>query len=116
MIVVLHDIPQQCGRGVYIVDHDIDAAVVEKVSESRATSRDDIGQAAAGGGGYLAKPGSIQITKQLRALCPSCAPVLPIDAGINVAVGDEDISQAIVVEVNPVPQARNGMAGSARPD
>jgi len=99
VVVILDDVAEQCGCGINIVYHNVDMAIIEEISESRAAGRDYASQTAAGRRRHFGKLCSIQVSKQLGALCPSCTPVLPIDARIDVAVRHEDVEEPVVVKV-----------------
>ena len=110
------DIAKKRGSAIDIIQYNVDAAVVEQVAESRATRRENIGQPAAGRGRNFAEFHSVEISKQLRPLCPGRAPVLLIHARVDVPIRDEDVGQPVIVEIrNPVPHARKGIVGSAKP-
>src|SRR5882762_9200486 len=118
VVVVLNDVPEQCGCGIDIVRHNVDMAVIEKISESRAASGNDVSQAAAGSGRHFGKLYSIQISKQLRALCPGCAPVLPIDTRIDVAVRYNNVEEPVIVKIKKPRSPRkkgNGGVSQAGP-
>src|ERR1700674_3701875 len=99
MVGVLDHVSKQGGRRVHVVEDNIDVAVVEKVSESRAASRDDHGEAAAGGGRNFLEFCAVEIAEKLRALGPGGAPLGAVGDRIDVAIGDENIEETVIVEV-----------------
>src|SRR5580704_16977207 len=85
--------------------------VVEQVAEGCATRGNHNGQATSGGRRNFLKLSSIQIPQEQRALCPSGSPILFVHPGIYVAVGNENIEQAVFVVVQKTgspPEERDG--------
>src|SRR5882762_8207478 len=99
MIAIVHLVAQQCRRRVNVVDDHVDVAIVEEVAESRAAAGDHVCQAAASGRWHFNKFCAVNVSEELRTLSPSCSPVLEIHFGIDVAVDDKEILQAVVVKI-----------------
>src|SRR5260370_3575052 len=99
VVGVLDHVPKQGRRRVHIVEDNIDVAVVEEIAESGAASRNDGGEAAAGGGRNFLEFCAVKIAKKLRALVRRGAQFCAVGHGVDVAVGDEDVEKAIVVKV-----------------
>src|ERR1700680_3346072 len=74
-------------------------AVVEKIAENGTARRDDDCEAAAGSWRDFLEFGTVQISEELGALRPSCAPIRLVRDRIDVAVGNENIKEAVIVEV-----------------
>jgi len=118
MIIVLHHVAKQHGRGVYSVQDNIDMAVIEEVSKRRAARRNHHTQTAARCRWNFFELRCVEIAEQLRPLCPGCAPVTLIHRRINVAIGKEDVQQAIIViveEPGSPAEKGNGWAAKSRP-
>ena len=113
MISVFHHIAQQSGRGVEVVNHYIDVAVVKQVSESRSPGWNHSSQPAARSRRDFLELHPIEVAEQLRSLRPSGSPVLFVDDRKNMAISDKQIKQAIIVK--PVPHPRNGIVDSTSP-
>src|ERR1700728_2245719 len=73
--------------------------IVKQIAKGRAPRSNHSGQPAASCRRNFLKFVSIQISKQLRPLSVGGSPVLMIDAGINVAVCDENVEQSIIIKI-----------------
>src|SRR5207245_4783506 len=68
MISVLHDIAQQRGCGIEVVNHYIDVAIIEQVPESRSPGCNHSSQSAARSRRDFVELHAIQVTEQLWPL------------------------------------------------
>src|SRR5262249_43409173 len=82
-----------------VVQNNIDFSVVEEVSERRSARRDDRREPASGCRRNFFEPRSIEISKELRPLRPSRAPIQRISNWVNLAIRHKQIEQAVVVEI-----------------
>src|SRR6266566_681563 len=99
VVGVVDDVAKK-GRGrIHVVEDHIDVAVVEDVAEGSAARANDGGQTAAGSRRDFLEFGTVEIAKKLRPLRPRRAPVAFVGDGVNVAVGDEEVEKAVVVEI-----------------
>src|SRR5258706_6096537 len=99
VIAVFHHVTQQRRNGIHIIEDNIDVAIIEEVSERSASGGHDEGQAASGCRRHLLELSAIQIAEKLRAVGPGSAPITLINCRIYVAISDEYITEAIVVEI-----------------
>src|SRR5262249_3878885 len=99
VITVADDIAEECGGRIDVVEDDVNVAVVEDVAEGGATGGDDVSESRGRGGGDLLEFFAVEIAEKQRALRPSGAPVGFVSDGVDVAVGDEEVEKAIVVEI-----------------
>src|SRR5947207_15393223 len=99
MIAIFFHVAQQSRRGIDVVDDYINVAIIEQIAEGCASGGNYICQAAAGCGWDFLKSRAVKIAEQLRTLRPCGAPILPIDARVDMSVGDKDVEQTVVVEV-----------------
>ncbi len=81
------------------VDDDIEFAVVEEVSDGEASADVDICEAGAFDGWHQVEFFAVDVSKEQRTLGPGGAPACAVDAGVDVAVCDDDVLPAVVVEV-----------------
>ncbi len=99
VVVVLYDVAQEGGWRVHVINDDVNVAVVEEIAEGGAAGGNHGGKAAAGGGWDLAKLATVEVAEELGTLRPGGSPVEAVYADVDVAVGDEGVEQAVVVEV-----------------
>src|SRR6516225_10356308 len=99
MVRILHNIAQKRRSRVHYIHYNVDVAIVKQVSESRATRGDYHGQATTSRRGNFFELSAVQISKEQRSLRPCRAPVLLINAWVNMPIRNEDIEQTIVVVV-----------------
>src|SRR5205085_9392703 len=103
-------VAKEGGKRIKVVEDYVDVAVVEKIPEGGASGADDGCQTTAGGGGNLGKLFAVEIAVEKRALRVGRAPVGVICNRVDMSVGDEEIEQAVVVEVQeagPPTEKRN---------
>lgn len=67
VVVIWTHVAKQHRNVIYIVDDDVDLAVVEQISEGGATGRSDDRQASAFDRGYHLELSILQVVKQQRA-------------------------------------------------
>ncbi len=91
---------RSCGRRVDAVDDDVHGAVVVVVTEGAAAGGDGVVDAGAGEGGDLFKLAVAQVAVDVLMLGVGGVEVGAVDLRVDVAVGDEDVEPAIVVEVD----------------
>ena len=71
MIVIVVHIAQQHRRVIHAIDHHVDLAVVEEISEGCAACRDDVGQTRSfHGRDDFELPAVVDVMKQQRPLRP----------------------------------------------
>ena len=99
MVRVFNHIAKQCGRGVDVVDDDVDVAVIKEIAKSRTSRRNYDRKAAAGSGWNFLKFLAVEISKQEWTLRPGGAPVCTVGNGIDMAVGNKNVQESIVVEI-----------------
>src|SRR5713101_289676 len=115
VIAVLHHIAKQGRSRVHIIENDVDAAIIEEVSKRGASGRYHEGQAASRCRRHLLELHAIQISEQLWTLGPSRAPITLVNGRIDMPIGDENIQEAVVVEIQKTrapPKERN--SGTAK--
>ena len=119
MIAIFDDVAEQRRSGIDVIDHHIDVAIIEQIAKGRASRCNYIRQAASSCGRNFLKFGAVKIAKKLWSLRPCSAPILPVHFRVNMSVSDEDVEQAIVVEIEKARspgQKRNGRRRPTRPD
>ena len=105
------------GRcGVLVVDDDVDVAIVVEVAERRA-SADVIGvEIGAGVSGRQQEPLPFPVAVQQGRLVIGAVLAKESEIVVDVAVGDEAIGPAVVVEIRQAqPQPTQGMLSVASP-
>src|SRR5579859_8120584 len=117
MISIVYDISQKSGSGIQIVEDHIDVAVIKEIAECCAAGGKDIGESTSSGRGHFLKFCAVTISKELGALGPSGTKIALVNNWINVAVGDEDVQETIIIEIEEArapSQERNGRITKAR--
>ena len=99
MIAVLDHVAEQCRRGINVVDDHVDVPIIKEIAKRRTPARDYIRQTASRGGRNFLEFGAIEIAEKLRPLRPGGAPILQVHLRIDVSIDDENVEQAIVIEV-----------------
>jgi len=83
-----------------VVDDNIDFAVIEEVTECGSATHADLGQSCAFDSGDKCKSAVLEVVKEEWALGIGCSPLgVLVDAGVNVAIGDEQVLPSIIVEI-----------------
>src|SRR6185437_3693158 len=85
--------------GIDIVDDHVDVPIIGEVAKRRTPACDDVSQTASRGGWNFLEFGAIEIAEKLRPLRPGGAPILQVHLRIDVSIDDENVEQAVVVEV-----------------
>ena len=119
MISVLDHVAEQCRRGINVVDDHVDVSIIKEVAKCRTPACDYVRQTASRGGWNFLEFGAIEIAEKLWPLRPGGAPILQVHLRIDVAIDDEDVEQAIVIEVQEAGspgQKRDRWDRPARPD
>src|SRR4029453_9511724 len=96
-------VPEKSRAVVQIEDDHVDVAIVVVVAERSTATRPLQEEPAAHFGGDVAKAFAAQVSKQLLRLQVRRAQILTVDVGIHVAVGDEQIEEAVVVHFTKTP-------------
>jgi len=99
MICGAHVVDEETGRGVHIADDGGEASVVPEIADGQAARRIYGGDARTGVGGNVGERAvSVVVIKDARFL-EGAAEMLAVDFGVDVAVDEEEIGPAVVVEV-----------------
>ncbi len=99
MVPVRYNVSEERRRRVHVVQDNVNVAVVEEIAKRRTARGNDIRQAAPCCGRNFLKLSAIEIAEQLRSLRPGCAPVALVHRGVNVAIGQENVQESIIIEV-----------------
>src|SRR5262249_18616803 len=89
----------QCRSPIVIVDDDVDAAVVVKITEGCAAGRQHERETRACRSRHLLKSPALEIAKEQRTLRPRHSPVKAGNLWINMTHRNKEVKPAIVVEV-----------------
>src|SRR6266571_2917937 len=99
MVGILHYVSEKSWRRIYVVDHHVDVTIVEQIPERSPARGDYYCEAGVRGRRNFLKFRSVQIPEKQRTLRPGRSPILLVYAGIDVAIGRENIEQTVVVVV-----------------
>src|ERR1700757_2776340 len=116
MVMVRAHVAKQYRCGVERVDHDIDFAVVEKISEGRASAGSNYGKPCALDWRNQLELLAVQIVVEQRALGKTCTPILFVDLRIDMAIDPHDVFPAIIVvsdEAGSPAEKGNSVLGEA---
>ena len=106
---------KQLRRGVNRIDQDINETVVIEISERATPGAGQVGNARAGGCGYVAKPSIAQVFIQHLGLFVVSMAVQGIDFGVHVPVHVEEVGPTIVIKIeeSAAPTKQAGVCGQA---
>ena len=99
MVTVLYDVAQQGRSRINIIDDHVHMPIVEQVAHGGAASCEQGGQPAAGSRRDLLKFFTVKIAKKLRALSPRGAPILLVNAWIDMTVSHEEVGESVVIKI-----------------